>query len=105
MTREAHVTWTGASLQVNDPDPPCSPRGKWSLVATKVGPGGLDRAGATPRLTNRSRTAIPVPGLHSVLITEQVRHPSRVRLVAVRRDDRQLLGGSGQGDVEHAQAG
>ncbi|GAA0347726.1 hypothetical protein GCM10010319_25360 [Streptomyces blastmyceticus] len=27
-------------------DPPCSPRGKWSLEATKVGPGGLDRAGA-----------------------------------------------------------
>ncbi|GHE90631.1 hypothetical protein GCM10014715_53870 [Streptomyces spiralis] len=32
---------------VHDTDPPCSPRGKWSLEGTKVGPGGLDRAGVT----------------------------------------------------------
>lgn len=52
--------------QVNDTDPPCSPRGKWSLVATKVGPGGLDRAGVTSRLTNGSRKTIPVPRVQSL---------------------------------------
>ncbi|GAA2453624.1 hypothetical protein GCM10010273_40000 [Streptomyces lavendulocolor] len=40
-------------------DPPCSPRGKWSLVATKVGPGGLDRAGADTQANKPPRKVIP----------------------------------------------
>ena len=44
---------------VGDTDPPCSPRGKWSLEATKVGPGGLDRAGVPSNVTHRPREAIP----------------------------------------------
>ncbi|GGL72125.1 hypothetical protein GCM10010129_14720 [Streptomyces fumigatiscleroticus] len=48
------VTWVSRSLSAfSDTDPPCSPRGKWSLEATKVGPGGLDRAGATDKANKR----------------------------------------------------
>ncbi|GGU67575.1 hypothetical protein GCM10010498_26530 [Streptomyces cavourensis] len=41
----------GLSFTLSGTDPPCSPRGKWSLEATKVGPGGLDRAGASTTVT------------------------------------------------------
>ncbi|GAA3232479.1 hypothetical protein GCM10020256_47850 [Streptomyces thermocoprophilus] len=60
---EAHITRMWASSKLNDTDPPCSPRGKWSLEGTKVGPGGLDRAGVTTRLTNGSRRTIPEPSV------------------------------------------
>lgn len=86
-----------------------------------VGPGGLDRAGATAKANKPAPKANPVLGglfetaaeraeaggraRPAASVPQQVGHAVLVRVVAVAGEHGQPLGGAGEGDVEHPQSG